>query len=211
MTLDLSVAMLVRNPPIDRLATLADYMSAIASEFVIVDTGSSREEIEAMASWNKAPFGLPKVSILRREWRDDFSWARNEGLDAVTRKWTLILDPDEIPSTAMVQHISRVVRGELDSGSVLGWLYFTRNYTAGKLDPEYEFHWHVRLFQTGRGRFYRSLDELVALDGLYEPETRGTPVLPKAPRNAYLIHSKSSDDARKSAAVYERMRQDGKV
>lgn len=115
MTLDLSVAMLVREPPIERLVALIDYMSVIASEFVIVDTGSSTETLQAMAMMNKAPWGLPKVLILQREWRDDFAWARNEGLDKVTRKWTLILDPDELPSFKMMEHIRHVVTNPNES------------------------------------------------------------------------------------------------
>ncbi len=211
MTLDLSVAMLVREPPIDRLAALVEYMSSIASEFVIVDTGSSKHDLGTMASWNRAPFGLPKVLILQRPWKDDFAWARNEGLSKVTRQWTLVLDPDELPSRAMVSHVRHVVQTGRTEGGPFGWLYFTRNYSGGILDPEQEFHWHCRLFRTGLGRFYRSLDELVELGGRPEPETRGTDKLPKAPKSAYLIHSKSPDDIDRSARLYQRMREAGNV
>jgi Glycosyl transferase family 2 len=214
MTLDLSVAMLVRNPPLDRLVTLIDYMSAVASEFVIVDTGSTDEELQAMVRMNKAPWGLPKVLILQREWRDDFAWARNEGLDRVTRKWTLVLDPDELPNFQMMEHIKDVLT-ESDSGRQIvteaGWLHLAVNYTGGIRDPFQEFHWHVRLFRTGRGRFYRPLDELVSLDGLPEHETRGTYRLHKAPRESYIIHSKDRDSAERSRQTYERMRREGNI
>ena len=209
MTLDLSVAMLVRNPPIERMVALIDYMSVIASEFVIVDTGSTDEELKAMVAMNKAPWLLPKVLILPREWRDDFAWARNEGLAAVTRKWTLVLDPDELPSMRMMEHVREVV-GDNDPNTPNGWLHLSVNYSGGIRDPEQEFHWHVRLFRSGHGRFYRALDELVAIDGFPEHVTRGTPALPKAPRAAYLIHSKDSEDIERSSATYERMRREGK-
>jgi glycosyl transferase family 2 len=201
MTLDLSVAMLVKNPPLDRLAMLVDYTSEIASEFIIVDTGSEMETIQAMARWNRSPFGLPKVNIIRTPWVDDFAAARNVGVDACNRRWTLILDPDELPSIRMVDHIRRVVTSD-DQPEALGWLYFTRNFSAGILDPEQEFHWHVRLFRTGKGRFYRALDELVSLDGRPEHETRGTARLPKAPKACCLIHSKSSDAIEQSQRLY---------
>jgi len=181
-------------------------MKETASEFVIVDTGSDIETIQAMARWNKAPFGLPKITIIRAPWRDDFAAARNIGVDACTRKWTLILDPDELPSLPMVIDIRRVVTTN-DQPEALGWLYFTRNFSAGILDPEQEFHWHVRLFRTGKGRFYRALDELVQLDGAPELDTRGTPRLPKAPKACYLIHSKSSDAIEQSQRLYERLSQ----
>lgn len=206
MTLDLSVAMLVRDPPMDRLAMLVDYMSSVASEFVIVDTGSSREDLQKMVLFNKAPWGLPKVTILPREWKDDFAWARNEALPYITRSWTLILDPDELPSRGMVNELERIVNGPID-GQATGYLFFTRDYYDGRLDPPAEYQWHVRLFKSGRGRFYRALDELVALDGRPEHETRGTPALPKAPKGAYLIHSKAGSAVEQSQRLYERIRE----
>lgn len=202
--------MLVRNPPIDRLAMLIDYMSAIVPEVVIVDTGSTREELQAMASWNRHPFGTPKIVLLRREWRDDFAWARNEGLDAATRKWVLHLDPDELPTRLMVEHIARSAAQPDGSGGPDGWLYLARNYFNGIEEPFQEFHWHVRLFKRGSGRFYRALDELVSLRGLGEHETRGTNLLPKAPRGAYFIHSKAGVAIENAERLYDRMRADGK-
>lgn len=200
--------MLVREPPMDRLAMLVDYMSSIASEFIIVDTGSSVDDLQRMALWNRAPWGLPKVHVMRREWRDDFAWARNQGLLAVTRSWTLILDPDELPSREMVNHIERIVTTEK---SVNGYLHFTRDYYAGMLDPEAEYQWHVRLFRSGHGRFYRALDELVELDGRPEHDLRGTPALPKAPKSAYLIHSKDGIAVEQSKRLYDRIRQGQKT
>lgn len=207
MTLDLSVAMLVKNPPMDRMAALFSYMSEVASEFVIVDTGSSKEDIQAMVRWNKAPFGLPKVNIILAEFNDDFAAARNIGVESVTRSWTLVLDPDELPSIGMVEHIRRVVGSTDFRPEASGWLHFTRNYWDGIIEAEAEFHWHVRLFRTGQGRFYRALDELVELDGLPEHQTRNTARLPKAPKGAYLIHSKSGDAVAQSKRLYDRLRQ----
>lgn len=206
--LDLSVALLVRNPPIERLVQQMDYMSSIASEFIIVDTGSTDEELQAMAAMNKAPFGLPKVKIIRREWRDDFAWARNEGLPHITRKWTLHLDPDELPNVQMMHHLRSVVNPPYPiPENTLGYQHFSVNYFNGIREPEQEFHWHVRLFRSGHGRWYRPLDELVSLDGRPEHETRGTPALPKAPKDAYFVHSKSAVAIEKSEQLYRRMAQ----
>lgn len=202
MTLDLSVAMLVREPPIERLVALIDYMSVLASEFVIVDTGSSPETIQAMVAMNRAPWSLPKVLVIQREWRDDFAWARNEGLDRVTRKWTLVLDPDELPSFKMMEHI----RAAVEDGGGTAYLHYTKDYYGGIADPPAEYQWHIRLFKSASGRFYRKLDELVALDGKPEHETRDTLLCPKAPKEAYLIHSKSIDATSKSKELYGRLR-----
>jgi glycosyltransferase involved in cell wall biosynthesis len=207
--LDLTVAMLVRNPPIDRLAALVQYTSEIASEFIIVDTGSTPEELEVMASWNKHPFGLPKVQIVRRPWKDDFAWARNEALPYVTRKWILALDPDELPSYKMMTFVKGVV--ENDPGpKTAGYLIYTPDYYNGVRVPYQEFQWHVRLFRKGEGVWYRALDELVTLRGLGEHETRGTDILPKAPEECYLIHSKGGPYIEQSRRLYERLRAEGK-
>lgn len=209
MSLDLGVAMLVRDPPMDRLAALIDFTSAIASEFILVDTGSSKEDLAAMASWNKGPWGLPKVQIIQKQWPNNFAIARNYGVDAITRKWTLILDPDELPSTRMMEHVRAVVG--TNTLEPTGYLYFTRDYYGGRRDPEADYQWHVRLWKTGHGKFYRALDELVELDGLDEQRTRNTSKLPKAPKDAYLIHSKSSYDTERSRNTYDTMRQAGTV
>lgn len=207
MVLDLTVALLVRNPPMERLVAQIDYMSAVASEFIIVDTGSSDHDLQAMAALNKSPFGLPKVKLVRREWRDDFAWARNEGLPHVTRKWTLHLDPDELPNVKMMEYIRDVVT--LDTTKALGITFFSVNYFNGFREAEQGFHWHLRMFRSGHGRWYRALDELVALDGRPEHDTRGTATVLKAPKDAYFIHSKDGHAIEQSERLYERMRADG--
>jgi glycosyltransferase involved in cell wall biosynthesis len=201
--------MLVRNPPMDRLAQQVEYMSAVASEFIIVDTGSSDYDLETMNEWNKHPFGLPKVAIIRRPWKDDFAWARNEALPFVTRSWTLILDPDELPSLFLMEFIRDTVTSGGDPRAI-GYLVYTPDYYNGRRDPYYEYQWHVRLFRSGRGRWYRALDELVELDGRGEHETRGTILLPKAPPDATLIHSKGGPYIEQSNVLYERLRREGK-
>lgn len=56
-------------------------------QIVIVDTGSSDETITLAERAGLSP--------LRREWRNDFSEARNAALDAVTSDWVLYIDADE--------------------------------------------------------------------------------------------------------------------
>jgi hypothetical protein len=56
-------------------------------EVVVVDTGSTDRTIEIAESYG--------VVLLHREWRDDFAWARNEGLAAASGDWILYIDADE--------------------------------------------------------------------------------------------------------------------
>lgn len=199
----LSVAFLVRNPPMDRFALLIDYLRVISNEIIIVDTGSTGQDIAIMESWsNRFELG---VKVIETEWKDDFAQARNMGLTECTQPWTLMLDPDELPSVGMISHISSVIKGEIARENALGWCYWTVNYWGGTKGPEEPYHWHCRLFRTGEGKFYRPVHELVELRGQPESVTRGTSTMPLAPPLAYLIHSKTTEEVEKSDALYERL------
>jgi hypothetical protein len=194
--LDLSLAMLVREPPIASVCSLIDYLQPIVSQTVIIDTGSSEEDIAKMRA-------LPNVELYQREWRNDFAWARNEALPYINRTWVLHLDPDELPNYYMMDHIAKVVNAP--DRRELGWLYFSVEYLDGVRNAEYEWQWHVRLFKKGQGLWYRPLHELVSLGGQLEPSTRGTPRLLKAPKKAYFIHSKDAASIERSTATYSEM------
>lgn len=56
-------------------------------DIVVVDTGS-RDASREIARRHGAV-------LLDRVWRDDFAWARNEGLDAARGDWILYIDADE--------------------------------------------------------------------------------------------------------------------
>lgn len=195
----LSVHMMVLHPPLDRMAILVDYLSVIADEFVVVDTGCTQDEHDIIASWDK-------VRVVREEFVD-FATTRNRGLEQHRFEWTLGIDPDELPSPIMMQHLvyATSAEGMSDFSQAKGWLYWTRNYWGGMKGPELEYHWHCRLWKTESGRLYRPVHELVSLDGKPENETRGTPLMPKAPRMAYLIHSKPSDEIAKADELYGRL------
>lgn len=199
----LSVAFLVRNPPMDRFAMLIEYLRILATEVVIVDTGSCSEDLDIMRGWSDR--FAKGVKVIQAEWEDDFAKARNIGLAECTGEWTLILDPDEIPSVGMISHIKAVLERQVARESAVGWAYWTVNFWGGVKGPEEPYHWHCRLFRTGRGKFYRPVHELVSLDGQPESETRGTTKLPLAPPLAYLIHSKAKEELEQADALYERI------
>ena len=59
----------------------------VVDEIIIVDTGSTDRTIEIARS-----FG---ATVIEREWRNDFAWARNQSIEPATRRWILFLDADE--------------------------------------------------------------------------------------------------------------------
>ncbi len=196
--------MMVKDPPIDRMAVLVMYLSPYVDEFVIVDTGSPDHIIEKMESWNREAF--PPVRILHEEF-EDFSTTRNKGLLQHKHEWTVGFDPDELPSLQMLAHIAAAAsdKGRMLAPDALGWLYWTMNYWDGVLGPPMDYHWHTRLWKTRGSFLYRPIHELVCISGLPEANIRDSIQLPKAPVEAYLIHSKAADEITKADQLYSRM------
>lgn len=179
---NITLAMLVLDPPVDKMATLIDFMRPVASQTVItVDSRTKPETTDKL----RALVGDENVVMF--DWIDDFSAARNASLGLAKNPWTLVLDFDEMCSLDMLNHMIAVTQQDT---AALGWLYWTRNYWDGVLGPEENYHWHARLFKTGVGKFYNRVHELVSLNGKPESSTRGTGTLPQAPKEAYLLHSK---------------------
>jgi tetratricopeptide (TPR) repeat protein len=82
----ISLCMIVKNE--ERfLEQCLRSVGGIVDEINIVDTGSTDRTIEIAEK-----FG---ARIERREWRNDFSWARNESLKMATKRWIFQLDADE--------------------------------------------------------------------------------------------------------------------
>lgn len=207
----IGAAFLVKDPPLDRLAMLVEFLSPVVDEYVFaVDNRTDPGVVEKMSRW-------PDTKLVPIEWANDFSAARNAGLEAVESDWTLVLDPDEMPSFGMTQFLHWVssdyfdedyfAPGDIktDPRQAKGWVFWTVNYWDGVLGPEYDYHWHVRLFKTGSGRFFRPVHELVRLDGIEEGALRYGPMLPYAPKWAHLIHSKAGRDIEQADSLYEKL------
>lgn len=62
-------------------------VKAYVDEIIVVDTGSTDRTIEIAKS-----FG---ATVIEREWRNDFAWARNESIALATKRWIFFMDADE--------------------------------------------------------------------------------------------------------------------
>ena len=188
----ITLAMLVKDPPIDRMAALIDLCSPIVGQTVVVVDDRTREsDVRLIESWG--------AQIVPFTWCDDFAAARNAALPHATGDWILHLDPDEVPTLAALEFIRSVDAAPWTPGVMheggwypepLGFLFWFRNYWGGERGEEREYHWHCRLFRRLLGSWYKPVHEQVMLDGRVESQTRGTWLLPKAPKGAYVIHSK---------------------
>jgi tetratricopeptide (TPR) repeat protein len=113
----LSACLIVRNEALVLERCLAS-LSGVVDEIVVVDTGSTDATPEIAAG-----FG---ARICRHAWQNDFSAARNVGLEAATGDWILTIDADE--------YLAAETRGEVRSvigqGDADGILVTVRNLLA---------------------------------------------------------------------------------
>jgi hypothetical protein len=82
----LSVCLITKNEE-QFLAGCLDSVRTVADEIILVDTGSDDRTVEIAQSYG--------CRVLRRDWDDDFSAARNAGLALARGRWILCLDADE--------------------------------------------------------------------------------------------------------------------
>ena len=197
----ISVHFMVKEPPLDRLAALVQFLAPFVNEFVIVDTNDDERYVERMESWSQ-PSGVP-VRVIRTPFVD-FSTSRNVGLAEHKHEWTLGLDPDEIPSFNMIDFIvHQTLPGA--SGDAMGYVFWTYNWWDGIKGEEAPYHWHTRLWKTKGSYLYRPIHELVKVCGVDELTIRNTISLPHAPKEAYLIHSKGRMEIERDDAFYATM------
>ncbi|CAM3522470.1 glycosyltransferase [Paenibacillus lupini] len=82
----LGVHIIVRNEE-DMLSECLDSIRDIADELIVVDTGSTDGTVDIALRYG--------ARVIRTEWKDDFSSARNLVLEHARTIWVLVLDADE--------------------------------------------------------------------------------------------------------------------
>ncbi len=97
----LSVCLIAKNE--ERfLKRCLDSIRTVATQIVVVDTGSTDRTVEIAHECGAEVFHSP--------WRDDFSAARNEALTHATGDWVLILDADEELAPKGAENLCREIR-----------------------------------------------------------------------------------------------------
>ena len=90
----LTLAMIVKDDELGVAETIASVRN-IVDEIVVLDTGSS-DQTATIAEQNGA-------RVIRSEWQDDFSAARNECLSHINSRWVLWLDAGETMTPDMAR------------------------------------------------------------------------------------------------------------
>lgn len=142
------------------------HLKPIASEFILVDTGSEDRTVEIARAEGA------RVSQIK--WENDFAKARNASLEKATQPWILIMDPDERISAKDLESLKALCQAK----DVMAYSFRTRNYSnktaasgfvpcRGEYPEEKNFVGYyespkVRLFQNIPSiRFKGSVHELV--------------------------------------------------
>jgi glycosyltransferase involved in cell wall biosynthesis len=148
--------MLVRNEEV-RLGNCLKSVVGLASEIVIVDTGSTDGTLEIAANYGARIVGFDFGVV-------DFAAARNFGLEIAKEPWILVLDADEAIDQASVPLIGEfAARGE-NTG-----YYFERlNHRPAGEAPTTDYS--VRLFPNRpdyryRGRVHETVDAAILAGG----------------------------------------------
>ena len=143
----LTLCLIVRNERA-RLPACLESVRGLADEIVVVDTGSTDGTAELAREAG--------ARVLEITWPDDFSAARNAGLELARGRWILVLDADETLPPASREALRGIVAGPADHACSL----VQRN-----LLPEAAGHVSVaivRLFpRHPRVRFERPIHEQV--------------------------------------------------
>lgn len=147
-----SLCMIVRNAA-DTLLTSLKASESLVDELVIADTGSVDSTREIIAEWSKTH----TVKSLELNWRNDFSWARNQVLAQATGDWVLIIDADETLTPDSIPLLKQLFR-HAPSGLQLFAIRCLNLYPNPQLNHE---DWVPRIFpRTSLIRYWGALHNM---------------------------------------------------
>lgn len=133
----LSVCLITKNEELF-LPRCLKSVQGLAAQVVVVDTGSTDRTVEIAQAYG--------AEVHRFDWCDDFSAARNAGLEHATGDWILVLDADEELPVASHDKL----RAAMTEASVMAWRLPIVD--AGR--EEEGCHYVPRLFRNAPGLFF---------------------------------------------------------
>ncbi|GAC1544001.1 MAG: hypothetical protein NVS2B17_24500 [Candidatus Velthaea sp.] len=150
----ISLCMIVRNEERFLRACL-ESARGVVDEICIVDTGSTDATLAIAAEFS--------ARIERREWRNDFAWARNEAIALARHRWILVLDADEVVRPESYDGL-RTLR-EVPAALSGMWVR-CHNVVDDYKGTGASSHVIARIFpNSGRIRYRSPIHEYITLDG----------------------------------------------
>lgn len=136
----ISACMIVKNEEQNLRMSIPSFINEV-DELIIVDTGSTDGTVEVATSFGD------KVKLLHFEWCDDFSAARNVGLEQATGDWVIWFDADECltqVADGRLKNLAKIAPVQLD-----GYLF--------KCNSQMDEHNIVSVWQWRMFRNYRTV------------------------------------------------------
>lgn len=124
----ISLCMIIKNEA-ENLSRCLDSVKGYVDEIILVDTGSTDDTIEIGLSYG--------AKIFPFQWVDDFSAARNHGLEKARGEWILVLDADE----ALDKHSGYSLRSTLIESDADAYNCILRNVVS--INPRFTYHEQV--------------------------------------------------------------------
>ena len=101
----------ISNNSANTIAKTLKSVDSLVDEIILIDTGITDSTLEIAGSFN------PK--IFSYKWENNFSKARNYGIEKASGKWILILDTDEYIHEKYLESIRYAVEKENKTGIFL--------------------------------------------------------------------------------------------
>lgn len=139
----LTLCMIVKNEE-RHISRCLSSVQDITDDIVIVDTGSQDNTKAICESFNARVFDF--------QWENDFSKARNYGLQHAEGDWILMLDADEELDQDTGSFLTSLLHDELPNCGLLKIV----NYTGKQLDENEAFEsMQPRFFKNSQGLYYQ--------------------------------------------------------
>ena len=140
----ISLCMIVKNEE-SYLPSCLDSVKGVVDEMIIVDTGSTDRTKEIALSYG--------AKIYDFEWIDDFSAARNYGIEKATGEWILVLDADE----ELEEETAKRLRDELKATTADALILLRKEELEGQMYADYDLAGLLRVFRNRKGYFYERM------------------------------------------------------
>lgn len=153
----LALLMIVKNETANITNAIMS-VKDIVNQIVVVDTGSD-DSTPSLASRLGA-------EVYFQKWNDNFSVARNFGLNHIREKWVLCLDADEFIDEASIEELSNILQKIIENESNIsniGGINVLINNALGTAETAPSFkHRYTRLFRNHKNiRFIGRIHEQI--------------------------------------------------
>ncbi len=140
----LSVVVVTKNEE-DRLGRCLSSVKDIASEIIVVDSGSTDKTLDIAKSFN--------ARIYHRDW-SNYGDQIDYAIKLATKEWILVIDADEELSNELKESIKE----EISNPKADCYMLNRRVYYMGKfLNYTWYPEWRIRLFKRGKAYYERKV------------------------------------------------------